>query len=259
LLAGPYVYEPHVSQAVLGHHMTIFRQRGRWLNVRAEDGYLGWLHRGYVQRVHEAEARAWTLGGSDGEVYISLGAELHDDKGEVLARLPWGSRFHSDGKRGVLPSGAAGKVVGEVVAASRRRERFPTERGAVVETTARWLSAPYIWSGITLGGVDCSGFAQAVYRMHGVQLPRDSDQQSLVGEAVEPGPDFERLLPGDLLFFAEDPGRVSHVTVSMGGSRIIHSSLGNGGVRRNDLLGASPLEEELRRLFHCARRLIPAG
>lgn len=259
LLAGPFVSEPHVSQAVLGQHLMILRQRGRWLNVRAEDGYLGWLHRGYVHRVDEVEAREWTLGGARGETYLSLGAELRDGHGEVVARLPWGARIHRDGARGFLPNGLAGDVVGEVIPASERRERFPTERNAVAETTSRWLGVPYIWSGVTLGGVDCSGFVQAVYRMHGVELPRDSDQQSMVGEEVESETDFSALLPGDLLFFAEDPGRVSHVTMSLGGSRIIHSSLGNGGVRRNDLLGASPLEEELRRLFYGARRLIPLG
>jgi gamma-D-glutamyl-L-lysine dipeptidyl-peptidase len=259
LLAGPFVAEPHVSQAVLGHHLTILRQRGRWLNVKAEDGYLGWLHRGYVHRVDEVAARAWTVGGADGEVCLSLGAELVDESGVVVGRLPWGSRFHGEGEQGVLPDGTRGRVVGDFVPAARRRERFPTEREAVVETTTRWLGVPYIWSGITLGGADCSGFVQAVYRMHGVELPRDSDQQSVVGEPVDPGTDFSGLLPGDLVFFAEDPGRVSHVTMSLGGSKVVHSSLGNGGVRRNDLLGKTPLEEELRRLFYCARRVIPAG
>ncbi|MBW3627825.1 MAG: C40 family peptidase [Gemmatimonadetes bacterium] len=259
LLSGPFVAEPHVSQAILGQHLTVLRERGRWLHVRAEDGYLGWMHRGYVHRVNEAEAREWALGGARGETSLSLGAELRDGRGEVVARLPWGARIHCDGSRGFLPNGLAGDVVGEVIPASERRERFPTHGNAVAETTARWLGVPYIWSGVTLGGADCSGFVQAIYRMHGVELPRDSDQQSMMGEAVDPEADFSGLLPGDLLFFAEDPGRVSHVTISLGGSRIIHSSLGNGGVRRNDLLGASSLEEELRRLFYGARRLIPLG
>jgi gamma-D-glutamyl-L-lysine dipeptidyl-peptidase len=46
LLAGPIVSETHVSQAVLGRRMTILRRRGRWLQCRADDGYLGWVHRG---------------------------------------------------------------------------------------------------------------------------------------------------------------------------------------------------------------------
>jgi cell wall-associated NlpC family hydrolase len=104
--------------------------------------------------------------------------------------------------------------------------------------------------------VDCSGLAQAVYRTHGILLPRDSDLQATAGEEVDPGRDFSALLPGDLLFFAEEAHRVTHVALSRGGSRIIHASLGNGGVRRNDLLGGTRYEDELRRLFVGARRIV---
>ena len=107
-----------------------------------------------------------------------------------------------------------------------------------------------------MGGVDCSGLVQGVWKLHGRLIPRDSDQQSRFGEEVDPGPEFENLLPGDLCFFAEDPGRVTHVVMSTGGPKIIHASLGNGGVARNDLMGRRSYERELRRLFHNARRVV---
>jgi cell wall-associated NlpC family hydrolase len=87
-------------------------------------------------------------------------------------------------------------------------------------------------------------------------LPRDADLQSQAGVAVDAGDDLEKLLPGDLLFFAEEAGRCTHVTLSTGGSQIIHSSLGNGGVARNDLVGRRNYEKELRRLFLFARRVL---
>lgn len=256
ILAGPLVSEPHISQVVHGEHLLILRRWGRWLQVRSEDGYVGWAHRGYLIRVQEAEARAWQLG-AEAEVYISLGAELRGDGGEVLARLPWGARFHCEGATGVLPGGMRGELHGDAVGARARAERFPATGDAIVASASLWLATPYIWSGVTPAGADCSGFVQAVYRMHGIRLPRDSDQQAAMGAAVEAGTDLSGLLAGDLLFFAEEPGRVSHVAISLGGSRIIHSSLGNGGVRRNDLAGATPFERELRRLFVAARRVIP--
>jgi hypothetical protein len=257
MLAGPMVAEIHLSQALLGHRLIVLRRHRRWLQCRAQDGYIGWLHRGYLVRMDEPTARAWDMG-SGGEACFSLGAEVLDDNGDVTARLPWGARaVVREPGTVTLPDGTSGSVRGELVTETERAERFPLDGAAIIQTAARWTGSPYLWGGTTPAGVDCSGLAQAIYRTHGLELPRDSDLQAEVGEAIEPDDDFSDLLPGDLLFFAEEPGRVTHVIISTGGSGIIHSSLGNGGVRRNDLMGAAHYEEELRRIFVCARRVIP--
>jgi hypothetical protein len=256
LVAGPEVSAAIVSQAVLGQRLAPLRTFGRWLQCRSEDGYIGWVHRGYLCPVSEVEATEWEVG-SGGELAVSLGATLLDSEGAVLARLPWGARVVMEEDRwGRLPDGKRGTIEGEVVPLSELPARFPADGAAVVATAGRWIAAPYLWGGITWAGVDCSGLAQAVYRMHGTLLPRDSDLQARTGEPLDPTADFASLLPGDLLFFAEEPGRVSHVALSLGGSHIIHASLGNGGVARNDLLGGSLYEEELRGLLVGVRRVL---
>ncbi len=253
--AAPAVNTTQVSQVVLGDHVTVLRRRGRWLQCRARDGYLGWIHCGYAALLDETDAVAWEMG-TRGEAWISLGAELRDEAGETFARLPWGARVVREAPDRVrLPDGRRGRPAGELVPAAERPLRFPLRGEAVVATAGRWVGAPYLWGGITPAGVDCSGLVQAAYRLHGHLLPRDSDMQSRVGDEVDPG-GFDAFLPGDLLFFAEDPGRCTHVVMSEGGSRIIHSSLGNGGVARNDLLGTHNYERELRRIFLCARRIV---
>ena len=256
MLAGPRIQCTQVSQAVLGSRLIVFRRDGRWLQCRGGDGYIGWVHAGYVALMDEQRARAWELGAS-GEVWLSLGAEVLHDDGDVMVRLPWGARVVREGDGLVrLPDGRTGTARGEMVPLGARGLGFPTDVRAVCETARRWLGVPYLWGGLTMGGVDCSGFVQALYRVHGCVIPRDSDQQSRFGELVECGTDFRELLPGDLLFFAETPGRCSHVAMSTGGSRIIHSSLGNGGVARNDVAGRRAYERELRRMFLWARRVV---
>jgi gamma-D-glutamyl-L-lysine dipeptidyl-peptidase len=256
MLAGPVVTETHISQVVVGQRLLVLRESGRWLHCRSSDGYLGWVHRGYLRRVDEAEARQWEMG-LGGEPCFSLGADLLAHDGEVVARLPWGARFVlRPDDSALLPDGRTGTLRGEWVGEHMRPQRFPTRGEAITRTAALWMGAPYFWGGITPAGVDCSGLAQAVFRTHGHELPRDSDQQARCGTEVDPGPDFRRLQPGDLLFFAEEPGRVTHVTLSLGGSGIIHSSLGNGGVARNDMAGELGYEQELRRIFVCARRVL---
>src|SRR5690606_14967403 len=122
----------------------------------------------------------------------------------------------------------------------------------------RWLGSPYLWGGITPAGVDCSGLTQSVFRIHGIPLPRDSDQQAGMGEPL-PIDTPDSLHPGDLLFFEERRGRISHVAISMGGFRIVHSAVGNGGVARNDLASGSAYEKELRSILVAARRITATG
>ncbi len=256
MMAGPRIQATQISQAVLGMRLVVLRRDRRWLQCRGPDGYIGWIHAGYVALTDETGARAWELG-TDGEPWLSLGAEVLDEAGEIAARLPWGARVvrESDG-RVRLPDRRVGAVRGELVPLGARALAFPATGAAICQSAARWLGAPYLWGGITMGGVDCSGLVQALFRMHGHPLPRDSDQQSRVGVEVDPGPDFTALRPGDLLFYAEEPGRCTHVTISTGGSGLVHSSLANGGVARNDMAGRRRYEAELRRMFLWARRMV---
>jgi gamma-D-glutamyl-L-lysine dipeptidyl-peptidase len=255
--AAPRISTTQISQAVLGNRLMVLRRERRWLQCRSGDGYIGWVHAGYVALMHEVEARAWEMG-SAGETWISVGAaELHDAEDEAIVRLPWGAKVvrEADGTAR-LPDGRRGRVVGQLIPAAMRPASFPSFGGAICRSAARWMGVPYLWGGITMGGVDCSGFMQALFRMHGHELPRDADLQSRTGQEVDPGEDFENLLPGDLLFFTEEPGRVTHVTLSTGGPGIIHSSLGNGGVARNLMTGRRNYERELRRIFLFARRVL---
>ncbi|HEX7117490.1 MAG TPA: C40 family peptidase [Longimicrobiales bacterium] len=252
------VSAPQVSQYVLGHRLELLSRHDAWWRTRGEDGYIGWVHHGYVAVGESAWAQAWERG-LDGEPLVSLGAELVDEHGRHLGRLPWGARVIRDGPRRIrLPDGRhAEPGAGELVEVDRLADWFPPRGESVIRTARRWYGTPYLWGGVTPAGADCSGFVQSIYWMHGIALPRDSDQQARVGTAIDAGDDFEALRAGDLLFFSERPGRITHVAISLGASRIIHSALSNGGVAENDLRGWLELERRLRPLFTCARRVLP--
>ncbi len=130
------------------------------------------------------------------------------------------------------------------------RPQFTAEQ---IETLMQpFMETRYVWGGVTDEGVDCSGFSQYFMRTAGIMIPRDAVQQATSGFIVAWGDDVaEKALPGDLIFFVRETGRVNHVAISLGGSKIIHSS--GHGVHIADLKDKMDEEDDGRILF--ARRI----
>lgn len=210
---------------------------------------------GLLVRSRERAEAWWDDAG--GQPALVLDAALLDDAGQPVARLPWGARVAVVGESAILPDGRCGRLTqGRWVAWAELGERFPQSGAAVMATAREWLGVPYLWGGRTRWGSDCSAFVQAIYRLHGFLLPRDSYQQAEVGEPIDTGSGFETLQPGDLLFFrAADSVRVVHVAMSLGGAAILHAAQANGFVMEDDLERDSELGRSLTARFVAARRL----
>ena len=96
---------------------------------------------------------------------------------------------------------------------------FHPER--MVDYAQLLLDAPYLWGGRTAMGIDCSGLVQVCARMAGLLLPRDASQQIGCGELVY---FLQETQPGDLAFFGEEDGHITHVGIILGNEQIIHCS-----------------------------------
>ncbi len=101
-------------------------------------------------------------------------------------------------------------------------ETFTGAGDAVVRSAMTQLGVPYEWGGTTPGvGFDCSGLVQWAYAQIGIELPRTTQQQNLVGVPVP----VEDLRPGDLVFTRSDRGSYTldygHVAIYAGGGQEI--------------------------------------
>jgi hypothetical protein len=119
------------------------------------------------------------------------------------------------------------------------------EPGVIVATAKLFLGVPYLWGGCAPLGIDCSGFVQLVWRLNGVPLPRDAHQQAECGADKA----LSDIRDGDLLFFGEPGGKITHVAICLDGRHMIHAA-GGDGVRINSLA-----DEPYGRLVRFARRI----
>lgn len=98
---------------------------------------------------------------------------------------------------------------------------------AIAAYAQKFVGNPYVYGGTSLtNGADCSGFVQSVYAHFGISIPRTSRQQATAGKKVDMG----SLQPGDLIFYTSG-GTINHVSMYIGGGKVVHASNRREGIK----------------------------
>lgn len=129
----------------------------------------------------------------------------------------------------------------------------PSKQAAVAISFAQSkLGTRYLWGGNGTaeqgGRFDCSGLTKAAYESVGVTLPRVANDQYNAG----PHPKRDELLPGDLVFFSDDPTNsraIRHVGIYVGGGYMIDAPRPGAVIRFDpidtpDYFGATRVTED---------------
>lgn len=89
-----------------------------------------------------------------------------------------------------------------------------------------WMGVPYKYGGNTQAGVDCSGFTCQVYQhIYQQKIVRTSGQQYHAAKRTKK---TKKLNEGDLVFFDDKKGRISHVGIYLHNGFFVHSSTQRG-------------------------------
>jgi len=184
-----------------------------WFLAQTFEGYLGFIPAAHIRRAPRLRPIVATL---------TRPAALLKEGNAASITLPLGTNLVSNG-HGLEVAGWDAALPPDAPVA-RLHGPAPTAE-EILKTIEPLMDVAYVWGGVTERGIDCSGLSQFFYRTRGIVLPRDAVQQAIVGQIVAWGRDVVTdAQPGDLIFFASEQGRVSHVAISLGAGRIVHSS-----------------------------------
>lgn len=187
-----------VSQILYGETCEILETEGDFSKIKMDfDGYEGWVNSSILKK-QKAEI-------SKNLITQTFGV------------------FDVEGSRSLLSMGS------EVEFETENLVDKNNIRESLVETAKKFLNVPFLWGGRSFFGVDDSGFVQLLYKIHGINLPRDPEHQALIGTSR----DFvEESEAGDLAFFEDSEGNIVHVGLVLSPFELIHA---NGKVRVDSL------------------------
>lgn len=229
-----------VSQLLFGDRVKVLDKTEKWCLIKTfHDHYEGWMDYKQLQKIsdlqyHDEKAYAYlTPVQLDNTLIAGDGTKYYLSPGSVLPYFEDGVCYIGDQKF---------EVTSNPIIADQAKFKTAIENIALF-----FENAPYLWGGRTLFGIDCSGFVQTVYKLNGIQLKRDASQQAEQGQVV----DFLTAAElGDLAFFDNEDGKMTHVGLMLSNDKIIHAA---GKVRIDPIDDQGIFNAELGRYTHKLR------
>jgi hypothetical protein len=202
-----------VTQLLFGDHYEITEtvKDKKWLKIRSYfDQYTGWID----AKQHQTISREYFdhINNAEFKITTDITASLLYNKSPLIVLL--GS---------IIPISSAELFkMEEQFAFNGEAKNLGLKRDfEYLRTIAqKYLNAPYQWGGKNPFGIDCSGFTQVVFKICGYKLLRDASQQATQGKPVN----FSESKPGDLAFFKNEEGKITHTGILLGPDKIIHAS-----------------------------------
>lgn len=220
------------NQLLFGETVQIIRNKdNQWLKVKSlYDGYTGWLTPHLVTIIDRTEAM-------QGSAFLASQFLNSIQLNDQTMQIPLGSSLPGfKNKKGII-AGMTYHYTAYPINTAVIKDR----KLQLLKNAGLWLNAPYLWGGKTILGVDCSGFAQTMYKLIGLPILRDAWEQAGQGTRVT---SLSKAHPADLAFF-EDNGKIVHVGILLDGKSIIHAA-GKVRIDKIDKKGIINTETGLR-------------
>ena len=229
------------SQLLFGEHYKILEIQKKWSKIQiAHDKYVGWISNKQIKEINIDE-------------YEKLEKEVPTLTTDILDIIE--ADYNQPIVMGsVLPTFKSDHALinNKMYKFTGNKTQGYSQKKHLINNAMVYLNTPYLWGGRTPFGIDCSGFTQIIYRLQGMKIPRDAYQQIEIGQNI----DLSNSESGDLAFFENKSGKITHVGIILENERIIHAS-GQVRIDKLDKNGIFNLEKQkYSHKLHSIKKLI---
>lgn len=203
-----------VNQLLYGDLFDIEEIKNEWCRITGRyDNYSGWCN---LRQIELLSDETLEILSHSSMMLVSGTTATIIAQGQPSRILVQGSTLRklSNGRL-AGPGGEYHIAEGETIVPEYRNSED------IIEVAATYLKAPYLWGGRSPFGIDCSGLTQMVFKMNGIRLMRDAWQQAGQGSLINL---MEESRTGDLAFFDNEEGKITHTGILTGTGNIIHAS-----------------------------------
>ena len=230
-----------VTQLLFGETFSVVEKYESWRKILSDyDQYEGWIDLKQFSELDQEQYKKATA--ENHSISIDLAQILVQNN--TLLTIVLGSTLPSFDGCDCMIADQKFTYGGNV-----RNIESPFEKNLIIENAYMYLNSPYLWGGKTPFGIDCSGFTQMAYKLAGIKLRRDAWQQAEQGHTVNL---LEETEPGDLAFFDNEEGNITHVGIILRDNKIIHAS---GKVRIDNIDHYGINNNEQKKYTHKLRLL----
>lgn len=231
------------TQVLFGEKYEIMEVTEKWAYVRLlHDDYKGWIDLKMITEISSDQS-------------LEEGSYKTTETFNIVSRIDtWGNRLLVPGanlpffniKTKHFKIGDVEYILnGDIQEIAEEKSL----RDVLIDFALKYYNSPYLWGGRTPYGIDCSGLTQIVYKLINIDIPRDASQQVKFGDTLL---FVDEAKPGDLAFFGNEEGVITHVGMIWKHHKIIHAS---GRVRIDNIDQEGIYNEEMRRYTHKLRTI----